>query len=239
MKKLTVLLLLSFIAATSVYSQINVQNSFNKKFNVELRVGPSFPYGDLGKDDANNTNSGFAKLGFKGEAVIGYKLVDVIGINVMGFYNSNPTDLANLTTALNTSTGKTWATDSKSWNIFGALLGFEYSYPASKSFIVGFKAYSGIMSTNAPEIKLTSGSDSYVQEGKSTTAITYMISVSGAYPVSNSVFWITSIGFLGSTPKFENVKITQILNGTKTETTTTFNQDMKVFVIDTGIRIVF
>lgn len=239
MKKFNVLLLLIVLSVSSVYSQINIQNSFNKKFNVELRVGPSFPYSDFGNKEAANANSGFAKVGFKAEAVVGYKLVDVLGINVMGFFNANGTDLGSLETSLKTSTGKIWTADSKSWNIYGALVGLEYSMPASKTLIVGFKAYSGIMSTNAPEVKLTSGADSYVQESKSTTALTYMFSVSGAYPLSNNVFWISSIGFLGATPKFENVKITQIINGAKTETFTTFNQDMKVFVVDTGIRIIF
>ena len=239
MKNFTILLLLLGFISTVSTAQINVQSSFSKKFNVEFRVGPSFPYSDFGNKDATNNNSGFAKLGYKAEAIVGYKLIDVIGINLMGFYNANGTDLSSLSNQLNTSSGKTWTSESKSWNIYGALLGFEYSYPASKSFIVGFKAYTGILNTTAPKVELTSGSDSYVQDEKSTTALTYMFSVSGAYPISKSTFWITSVGYLGSTPKFENVKTTQTINGVKSESTSTFNQDMKVFVVDTGIRIVF
>ncbi|MFA5011080.1 MAG: hypothetical protein WC644_03905 [Ignavibacteria bacterium] len=230
--------ILSFHISFS-HAQNYVQSSFSKKFNVEVRVGPSFPYGDLGKTDALNKNSGFAKLGFKAEAVVGYKLVDVLGINVMGFFNSNGTDLANLNQLLSSQTGNAWTADSKSWNIFGGLIGLEYSYPASKSLIVGFKAYSGIMSTTSPKVELTSGSNSYIQDEKSTTALTYMISLSGAYPLSKNIFWISSIGLVGATPKFENVKTTTIINGVKTENTDTFNQDMKVFVVDTGIRIIF
>ncbi len=231
-------IILSFHISFS-HAQNYVQSSFSKKFNVEVRVGPSFPYGDLGKTDALNKNSGFAKLGFKAEAVVGYKLVDVLGINVMGFFNSNGTDLTNLTQQLSNQTGLSWTTDSKSWNIYGGLLGLEYYYPASKSLIVGFKAYSGIMSTTSPKVELISGANSYVQDEKSTTALTYMFSLSGAYPLSKNVFWISSIGFLGATPKFENVKSVTTINGVKTESTDTFNQDMKVFVVDTGIRIIF
>jgi hypothetical protein len=240
MKNFTILLLLLGFISTVSTAQINVQSSFSKKFTVEFRVGPSFPYSDFGNKDAANQNSGFAKLGYKTEAIVGYKLIDVIGINLMGFYNANGTDLSSLTNQLNGLTpGKTWTSDSKSWNIYGGLLGFEYSYPASKSFIVGFKAYTGILNTTAPKVELTSGSDSYVQDEKSTTALTYMFSVSGAYPISKSTFWVTSVGYLSSTPKFDNVKTTQTINGLKTESTSTFNQDMKVFVVDTGIRIVF
>ncbi|MFA7361783.1 MAG: hypothetical protein WC139_12180 [Candidatus Kapaibacterium sp.] len=239
MKIIYVLFLILAFHISFSHAQNNVQSSFNKKFNVEIRVGPSFPYGDLGKTDALNKNSGFAKIGFKAEAVVGYKLVDVLGINVMGFYNSNGTDLTNLTQQLNNQTGRAWTTDSKSWNIYGGLLGLEYSYPASKSIVVGFKAYSGIMSTTSPKVELTSGADSFVQEEKSTTALTYMFSLSGAYPLSNNIFWISSIGFLGATPKFENVKTVTTINGVTTESTDTFNQDMKVFIVDTGIKIVF
>jgi len=240
MKKFTILLLLlGFISAVST-AQINVQSSFSKKFNVEFRVGPSFPYSDFGNKDANNNNSGYAKLGYKAEAIAGYKLIDVIGINVMGFYNANGTDLSSLSNKLNISTpGRTWTSDSKSWNIYGALLGFEYSYPASKYFIVGFKAYTGLLNATAPKVELTSGSDSFVQDEKSTTSLTYMFSVSGAYPITKSTFWITSVGYLGSTPRFDNIKTVSTINGVREETTLTFNQDMKVFVVDTGIRIVF
>lgn len=239
MRPLVVLLLLLALNISLTNAQINLQNSFNKKFNVELRVGPSFPYGDLGNKDANNKNSGFAQVGFKAEAVVGYKIVDVLGINLMGFFNSNGTDLSSLSQNLNSSTGKTWSSDSKSWNIFGGLLGFEYSFPASKVLVVGFKAYSGIMSTTSPKVELKSGADSYVQDELSTTALTYMFSLSGAYPLSNNIFWISSIGFLGSTPKFENVKTVTTINGVSKEELETFSQDMKVFVVDTGIKIVF
>lgn len=239
MKKVTILLLLLVLAVSFSNAQINVQSSFSKKFNVEFRVGPSFPYGDFGNKDAVNQNSGFAKVGYKAEAIIGYKLIDIIGINLMGFYNSNGTDLSSLSNQLGQTLGGTWTTDSKSWNIYGGLLGFEYSYPTSKYFIVGFKAYTGILSTTLPKVALTSGNNSYTQEEQSTTALTYMFSVSGAYPISKSMFWISSIGYLGSTPNFDLVKSVKTINGQVTESFTTFSQDMKVFVVDTGIRIVF
>lgn len=240
MKVFTILLILLVSGISTSRAQINLQSSFEKKFNAEFRVGPSFPYSDFGNKDASKNNSGFAKIGYKAEAIIGYKLIDIIGVNLMGFFNSNGTDLSSLTNQLNSLTpGRSWTSDSKSWNIYGALLGFEYSYPASKNFVVGFKAYTGILNTTAPKVELMSGNDSYVQDEKSTTALTYMFSVSGAYPISKSAFWITSVGYLGSTPKFDNVKITKIISGLKEESTSTFNQDMKVFIIDTGIRIVF
>lgn len=239
MKIFTVLFLIFAFNISISQAQNYVQKSFSKKFNVEFRIGPSLPYGDLGKTDANNKNSGYAKLGFKAEALVGYKLVDVLGINVMGFYNSNGTDLNNLNQQLSTLTGRAWTSDSKSWTILGALVGLEYSYPASKSLIVGFKAYSGIMSTTSPKVELTSGADSYSQDEKSTTALTYMISLSGAYPLSQNIFWISSVGLVGATPKFENVKTVTTINGVRTEYNDTFNQDMKVFVVDTGIRIIF
>lgn len=234
----TMLFLLSFIASLST-AQINVQSSFSKKFNIELRVGPSFAYSDFGNNDANNKNSGFAKTGYKIEASVGYKLIDIIGINLMGFLNANGTDISPLSSLLSQQTGKTWTSDSKSWTIYGGLLGFEYTYPTSKSFIIGFKAYTGILNTKAPKVQLTSGNDSYVQDEKSTTALTYMFSVSGAYPLSKSIFWITSLGLVGSTPRFDNVKTVETINGVRTESTESFNQDLKVFVVDTGLRIVF
>src|SRR5665647_881812 len=133
MKIFTVLIILLVFVVSGLNAQINVQSSFSKKFNVELRVGPSFPYSDFGNKDANNQNSGFAKVGYKIEAIVGYKLIDVIGINLMGFYNANGTDLSSLSKLLSDRSGNTWTSDSKSWNIFGGLVGFEYSYPASKS----------------------------------------------------------------------------------------------------------
>ncbi len=239
MKKITILFLFLFLAVSFSNAQIDVQSSFNKKFNVEFRVGPSFPYGDYARKDAVNQNSGFATVGYKAEAIIGYKLIDIIGINLMGFYNSNGTDLTTLSSYLGQTLGGTWSTDSKSWNIYGGLLGFEYSYPASRHFIVGFKAYTGVLSTTLPKISLSSANSSYTQEEVSTTALTYMFSVSGAYPLSKSVFWISSVGYLGAAPNFEQVKYETIVNGSTTESAKYLSQDMKVFVIDTGIRIVF
>jgi hypothetical protein len=67
-----------------------------------------------------------------------------------------------------------------------------------------------------------------------------MFSVSGAYPITKSLFWVSSLGYVGSTPKFSDVKTTETINGVvQPSNTSTFNQDLKVFVIDTGLRIVF
>jgi hypothetical protein len=210
------------------------------RFYTDLEIGPSFPYGDLGSDDAYSKNSGYATVGYKVEFNFGYKLIDLVGINLMAFYNGNPLNLSTLEERLAKEyPGTQWSSESLNWGLYGGLLGFEFSYPAGKNFNMGLKAYTGYMSTTSPQLEIRSGSNYYTQAEKETSALAYMFSLSGEYKIGPQIYWITTMDFLGANPNFDNVGITKQVNGVTTNDTKTFSQDMKAFVIDTGLKIVF
>ncbi|MCI0472010.1 MAG: hypothetical protein L0Y76_00320 [Ignavibacteria bacterium] len=244
MKKILILTLAILFSTSLISDSLFAQKKYAQKkiyrFYTDLQVGPSFPYGDLGSDDVSSRNSGYATTGYKIEFNFGYKLIDLVGINLMAFYNSNPLDLEPLETHLTSlHPGTQWTSESLSWALYGGLLGFEFSYPAGKNFNMGLKAYTGYMSTTSPQLEIRSGSDYYTQAEKETSALAYMFSLSGEYKIGPQIYWITSLDFLGANPNFDNVGVTKQVNGVTTNETKTFTQDMKAFVIDTGLKIVF
>jgi|GEM_PF-885058 len=244
MKKILIVIL-AILFSTSLFSDsLFGQTKYAKKkfyrFYTDLQVGPSFPYGDLGSDDPLSVKSGYATVGYKIEANFGVKLIDVVGINLMGFFNSNPINLGTLETHLSGKfPGTSWSYDALKWEIYGGLLGFEFSYPAAKKFTVGLRAYTGYLSTTSPQLQLYSGSNSYTQAEAKSDGLAYLISLSGEYLIGPQIYWTGSLDFLGANPDFNNVGTVTVVNGVTTPSTTSFTQDMKVFVIDTGIKIVF
>ena len=165
MKKFTLLLVLFSIWISLAFSQNDNKPSYllnTKRFSVEFLVGPSFPYGDFGRKDASLESSGFAKVGYKVESGISYKLLDVVNIGVMGFYNANGTNLSDLESYLSyLYPGTTWSAKSDNWNIYGGLFGFTLSLPLSKKLTGSFRAYSGIMNATIPMLEVNGQNGNY------------------------------------------------------------------------------
>jgi len=242
MKTITVSLLMILLLSSFSFSQKKNENLLNtsKKFSVELTAGPSFPYSDFGRKDVSQESSGYAKLGYKFELSAAYRLIDVLDITVMGFYNSNGSDLSNLSSFLNQKyPGSNWIADSKRWNLLGGFAGFQLDFPITKKITGGFKAYSGFINTKSPEAILRNGNDFFKQSELSTTSFGYFVSLSANYPLTKSLFWTVSGDFIGSNASFNDVKTTTFINGATNEKTISYSQNIQVFVIDTGIKFIF
>jgi len=244
MKKILIVFLALLFSTSLISDSLFGQTKYAQKkfyrFYVDLQVGPSFPYGDLGSDDPLSQKSGYATVGYKIEANFGVKLIDLVGINLMGFFNSNPIDLAEMETHLaGKYPGTSWSYDALNWEIYGGLIGFEFSYPAAKKFTMGLRAYTGYLSTKSPQLALYSGSNSYTQQEKKSDGLAYLFSLSGEYLLGPQLYWTGSLDFLGASPEFNDVGTVTVINGVTTTGTKSFTQDMKTFVIDTGIKIVF
>lgn len=238
MKKILLVFAVIIFAVTLKAQEKNIQITPNK-FGVELNAGPSIPYGDFGSKDPYNESAGFAKLGYKIEANVSYHLIDVIDVYLMGFYNSNGTKLTALEDALRQKNGGTWTAGSRTWNTYGGFIGFEFSYPIYKKISMGFRAYSGLLNSTAPELTISSGNDFYRQDEKTASSFSYIISLNGKYHLARNFFWILSLDFLGANASFKDVKITESIGGYTTVRTGTFSQDMRTFILSTGPRITF
>jgi hypothetical protein len=244
MKKFTLVLVLFSLWVSITFSQTDNKPSYllnTKKFSVELAVGPSFPYGDYGRKSASNESSGYAKLGYKIEAGASYKLIDVINISIMGFYNANGTDLSDFESHLAyIYPGTSWSAQSGRWDIFGGLLGFSLSFPLTKKLTGNFRAYSGILNATLPALEVLGNSgNKYNQDEKTTTSFTYIVSLSVTYPLSKWLYWSSSVDFLGATPNFSDVNTKTVVGGITKTGITNFSQNMQSFIIDTGLMIVF
>jgi hypothetical protein len=239
MKKLY-FIVLALLISSLVYSQDKYNANLSPKlFGIEITAGPSFPYGDFGSKDAYNESAGFAKVGYKAGVNLTYHLIDIIDINLMGFFNSNGTNLSNLQNALSEKYGGAWTADSRTWNIYGGFLGFEFSYPIYRKLSVGFRAYSGMINSKAPELTIRNGNFYYKQDEKTASSFSYIISLDGKYHLTNNLFWIASVDFLGGSASFKDVKTTVSTGNTPVVTVQTFSQDMRTVIINTGLRIVF
>ncbi|HWQ80828.1 MAG TPA: hypothetical protein VN514_01035 [Ignavibacteria bacterium] len=238
MKKILIVLTLIILTAP-LFAQDNKVTINPNKFGAEINAGPSIPYGDFGSKDPYNESAGFAKLGYKIEANVSYHLIDVIDVYLMGFYNSNGTKLSALEDALKQKYGGTWTAGSRTWNTYGGFIGFEFSYPIYKKVSMGFRAYSGLLNSTAPELTVSRGSDFYRQDEKTATSFSYIISINGKYHLARNFFWVLSLDFLGSNASFKDVNITEYVGGYTTVRTGTFSQDMRTFIISTGPRITF
>ena len=227
------------ILTTSLHAQERNYQINPNKFGIEINGGPSIPYGDFGSKDAYNASAGFAKLGYKIDANVSYHLIDVIDVYAMGFYNSNGTNLENFEIALKNKYGGTWSAGSRTWNIYGGFIGFEFSYPIYRKISLGFRAYSGLLNSKAPELTIINGNDFYRQDEKSASSFAYIISLNGKYHLTKGLFWITSLDFLGGNASFKDVKTTEYVGGITSERFSTFSQDMRSVVVSTGLRLTF
>ena len=239
MRKIYIILLVLLIS-TSVLAQ-NKYNSYETpgKFGVEVTIGPSFPYGDFGRKDPYNESSGFAIVGYKAGANLSYHLIDVVDINLMGIYNSNGTNMSELENLLASKYGGAWTAESRTWSTYGGFLGFGLSYPYTKKLSVGFRAYSGILNSKAPEVKISSGNSYYKQDEKTASSFSYIISINGKYQLTRNLYWITALEFMGSSANFQDVTTTIVSGETNKVTTGSFSQDMRTFLVNTGLKLVF
>jgi|SRR4030095_12539235 hypothetical protein len=211
----------------------------DEKVFLGVNIGPSFPQSDFANTDYT-VNSGYAKTGYRIELYGGVNVVSMFGISVMGFFNLNPTDPDNLKTKLNADyPGNNWQINSKNWEVIGGLGGLSFKYPMSKKASLHLTLLGGYLSAKSPELNFVSDTNVYKIESNTASSWSYLTSIGVYYDLGQNVSGTLDFEYLGSRPKFDNVKTSANINGNLTESTTSFIREIAAFNIAIGFKYSF
>jgi len=204
-----------------------------------ISAGPSFPVGSFGDNNPQNERSGYAKTGYMIELNGGIRLLNLLEISVMGFRNSNGTDLSNLISTLNSANpGANLSGESDAWAIYGALAGVGISYPLPANFIADVRVLGGYLNTSSPEISLT-GDDpgTFIKiEENTVSSPVYFGSASVRFPLSNRLYLNFGFQYIASSSKFKNVKTMTSIEGEVTESTSSFDRTLDTWGLNVGFK---
>jgi len=211
---------------------------------INFTAGPSIPIGEYASNDANNPGAGYAKVGIKGEISAGINLTKNVGIVTEFFINVNQINPQTLNDKLNLLyPNYNWEYDVKKWSIYGGFTGLSFRAPINKNIAITLQTLCGYINSSSPEIILTSGypdvKASYYTESTSTSAVTYKLTTGVEYTVNNRFSICGLLDYIGSKPKFNNVKTELIYHDHSKPNETIYNsyeQSLSVFNIGIGFK---
>ncbi|MFA5405543.1 MAG: hypothetical protein WC358_11465 [Ignavibacteria bacterium] len=242
MKKLLTVIFL--LLTCSLFSQTQKYDFLYLNFSA----GPSIPIGEFASNDINNPGAGFAKVGLKGELSLGINLTPQIGLVAEVFLNSNGTKPDKMTEYLNsTFPGYRWNIESKKWNIYGLFTGLSFKTPVRKDMYVFIQAFGGFINSTSPNFLYTADSGNfsgtYNIESGTTSAMTYKLTTGLEYKLDKRFSLCGMIEYIGSKPKFKDIKTTTTFTNNTTgtniyssESRTSFDQTLSVFNIGLGFK---
>ena len=234
----TILLSILFISSSTAQKRMSLSRS-PERFYLGVNVGPSFPQSDFAEKNVS-PSSGYAKIGYRLELYGGVNILGMFGLSAMGFLNINGTDPEKFKDKLNSEyPGNSWQTDSKNWTLFGALGGVSFHYPINNRTIFHVSLLGGYLNAESPELKFTSGSSEYKIESKTASSWSYMTLLGTNYYLDQNVSLTLDFEFLGSNPRFDNVRTTSNIGGNFSESTTSFSRQMNAFNIALGFKYSF
>lgn len=250
--KIKITVSLFFLLVTSIgYSQVSENQSGaytvyrNNIGYFSINVGPSIPLSDFSRKDPSSDASGYAKLGYCVEGDINFRLAPLFTLGLTSYFNSNPTDLQALIDDQNAKNpGTSWSGKANNWYLYGILGGFGYSYPVAPKVRAELKGLAGFLNAKSPEFLITaaSGSDVYTLkiEEKSVNTWSYIFSVNLAYSLSDRLSALGKVEFIGSQPRFDNVKTTISTNGIIIDSSDeSFRRHISTLIIGAGLRYAF
>lgn len=162
MRKLIILLVITIAAPHTLLAQ-----SISERSSLSISIGASIPVGDFSITDANNTFSGYAKIGETVKLSFGYKLTNIIGLEAMVYGQRN---------ALNTGASQkeldktyffqdarnysNWEVVKKNWMIGSLLAGVtgDYTIDQRNKISIKAKALAGLALIKSPDLKAESNS---------------------------------------------------------------------------------
>jgi hypothetical protein len=215
---------------------------------LNFSAGPSFPIGEFASNDINNPGSGYAKIGGKGEISLGINLTQNIGLMTEFFINSNGTKVDNYTEYLNSVyPGYSWGIESKRWNIYGLFTGLSFRTPVKKNVFFFLQAFGGFINSTSPGLIFTADSGNISGtleiESASTSAMTYKLTSGLEFKMDNRFSICGIVEYIGSKPKFNNVKTsTNFYNNatgtyiSSSESKSSFDQTFSLFNIGIGFK---
>ncbi len=236
MKQLMILTCI-LLTATSVTAQVLSQTG--GKIYIGAAAGPSFPLADFADDNPESKASGYATTGYKLEISGGIRLINIFEISIMGFRNVNPTDPANLRTAVNSQNpANNYNVQTDDWEMYGAFGGLGISYPLPKKFIMDVRIMGGYINVKSPEILLTTPLPDvyYKVEGKTVSTLGYFTSLTVRYPVITKLFALVGFEYLAAIADFNDVKTISSIEGAVTESTASFQRTLQAWTITAGLK---
>lgn len=206
-----------------------------------VSLGPSFPTGDFGSKDVNNSAAGFATTGAIVDLTFAQKFGKTIGMTLMPRGQANPIDGQPLVDELYAQYPTFgWRSDATNWGIGGFMGGLYGSFPLGASGKVSFesRAMVGYINATSPEITLTASSviGSFWVQSKSASAgaFTYLLGAGFKFGVVNNLGFLLNLDYIGANPEFVDVVTITSLGG---YTTDTYSQKFGTVNVGVGIGV--
>ena len=229
MKKLFIVLTVSFVTATNCFSQNNGY--------IAISLGSSKPIGDFASNDPNKAAAGYAKSGAIFDVSFGFKLGKNLGIAALLRGQANPTDAQAYADQISKQNpGVSGTVESKNWSIAGYMGGAYGSFPITEKLSFESKVLIGFLSATSPEMTVNligPGGTAWAKQNSATSStFAYMLSTGFKFDVAKRVCMLANIDYLGANPEFSNVTTTAS-NGTMSKTT--FSQSFGTVNIGVGV----
>jgi len=205
-------------------------------------VGPGIPVGNFADNNISNNNAGYATTGSKMELNAGYLVYKSIDLAAKLFYSSNSYDVSPLTRKLAADyPGISWTTSGRSWDIYGFLVGVNYSYPFTRKLVGDFKFQSGFISASTPQMLVNGSDGSKITEGKkSASSFAVLLSAGGHYPLGRLIDLVGNLEYVGSSPTFSNInKVSNITGFSPVTSTASYTQNIGLVSLNFGFRVKF
>jgi hypothetical protein len=216
MRKLNVALLAAALL-TCIYgfAQQSKTATGEKSFLI-LSGGPSFPVGDYGSTNVNNTQAGLARTGYNVNLQYAYYLSKNYGLTATALYTKH---------ALDNSLFSAADVSADHWQYYGLVVGAISSAPVSPKTTFDFSLMAGIARVNSPRI---SNNNAEMVAESWATAVPVKADANMRFRLSNNWQVLTGINFIYMDPKFK-------MDGTGEE----FRQKMNVLGLNAGIGFGF
>lgn len=227
MKKLIILLFISFNIATNCQAQDNGY--------ISISLGPSIPIGSFGSSE-----DGLAKIGAIFDISFAYKFGGgKFGILTMLRGQANPLDVQFLADEIAYQIpGIYWTVKSSGWGIGGLMVGGYGSLPISEKVSIEPRSMLGFLSTTLSEITITGSSQgSYVwvkQGSASATSVAYLVGLGIKFDIGRKLCLLTNLDFMSSKPRFVNVETTTSLGTLERDT---WQQSVETINIGVGLAL--
>jgi hypothetical protein len=149
MKQFQALLLVLFLTVFTASAQSTRQY-------ISLSVGPSFPSGDFGKTDINDSTSGWAKTGVAIQVAYAYRITHNIGVTAIVSYSGNSFDITSYKNALDAAHPDTmFSVESYlSWSSGSIMVGPYLRLPLSDKLSWDIRGLIGIFGSRTPRLTI-------------------------------------------------------------------------------------
>jgi hypothetical protein len=227
--------LISLVSMFIFIAFFSTAQTNDKKGYIGFAFGPSFPIGEFGSSDINDSLAGLAGTGAVFELNFGYRLGKNFGIAATLRGQSNTVDKTAITNAFTILFfgGISANIEADNWSSGAYLAGLYTTVPTSSTNKISFDArlLIGIANVTSPKIKITItdmiSSAWSEQSSSSASAFGILIGAGLRFNVSEKIAILTNADFFTTNPEFKNVKITtsagDITYNNLSQTITTFN----------------